>query len=265
MTEILSNFALQLLFTVGIVVLFGLLIAFSRRTFCRLLGRAGPIVLLITGIVGTPVHELSHAAMCLLFGHHIDEIKLFTFRGDGTLGYVRHSYNPRNLYHRIGGFFIGVAPILGGSAVLLLLMRLMVPQAFFAAADMLSAPLSGAPVLDYLSRFFGVLGAVFAWQNFANPLWWLFLLPALMIAGHMEISASDLRSGISGFSFIAISLLVIDALLFLLSPSLLTGLTDLCLGISAFAVGFLAISGVFSLLLIALAALIRLITKPLRG
>lgn len=262
--EILSNFALQLLFTVGVVVVFGLPIALCRRAFCRIVGRAGPGILLATGIVGTPVHELSHAAMCLLFGHRIDEIKLFTLHGDGTLGYVKHSYNTRNLYHRIGNFFIGVSPILGGSAVLLLLFRLMLPEAFSVAASALTAPVSSMLAGAYLSRFFGILGAVFSAEHLANPMWWLFLLLALMIAGHMEISTADLRSGISGFSFIAVLLLALDAILYVVSPAVLTSLTNLCLGFSTVMVGFLAVSGVFSLLLVLVAGLIRLITNPLR-
>ena len=263
--EILSNFALQILLTVGVVVVFGLLIALARRAFCRTVGPAGPKILLATGIVGTPIHELSHAVMCLLFGHHIDEIKLFTLHNDGTLGYVRHSYNPRNLYHRVGCFFIGIAPILGGSAVILLLLRLLAPAAFANMAGALSLPFSGEPLSDYFFRFFNVLGAVFAPANFVDWKWWVFLLLALMIAGHMEISTADLRSGISGFSFIAVLLLITDAILHFISPALLTGLTDLCLGISAATVGFLAISGVFSLLLVLTAGIIRLVSRPFHG
>lgn len=264
--EILSNFGYQLLFTVGIVVIFGLLIALSRRAFCRIVGSAGPKILFATGIVGTPVHELSHAAMCLLFGHKINEIKLFSLRGDGTLGYVTHSYNPRNLYHRVGCFFIGIAPILGGSAVLLLLLRLMLPEAFVAATVSLGTASSADGLfLDYITRFSGVLGAVFSTANIPNPLWWLFLLLALMVAGHMEISTADLREGVSGFAIIAVLLLALDALLFCFSPASLTALTDFCIGISALAVGFLAVSGVFSLLLVIVAGLIRLIRIPLGG
>lgn len=263
--EILSNFALQLLLTVGVVIVFGLLIALCRRAFCRIVGPSGPVILLITGIVSTPVHELSHAVMCLLFGHRIDEIKLFTLRGDGTLGYVKHSYNPRNLYHRIGNFFIGIAPIIGGSAVLLLLFRLMLPEAFLVAAKTLTAPVGNSPIAEYFSRFFGIFGALFSPEYISDPMWWLFLLLALMIAGHMEISTADLRSGISGFSFIAILLLAFDALLYFFSPALLTGLTDFAVSASAVTVGFLAVSGVFSLLLVLVAGLIRLIMIPLRG
>lgn len=257
--EILTNLAIQLLLTVGILVAFGLLIALSRRLFCRITGRAGPRILLATGIVGTPVHELSHAVMCLLFGHRITEMRLFSFSGDGALGYVSHSYDPHNLYHRIGCFFIGIAPILGGSAVLLLLLSLLVPQGFSEVSALLLSPRGEGVLADYFSRFFGVLAAVLSPRHANEIGWWIFLLLALMIAGHMEISAADIRSGTEGFWFLAVLLLSLDTVLFFVDPEALTALTDLCTAASAFIVGFLALSGVFSLLLILLALLVRFV------
>ena len=93
--EILTNFLLQLACTVGVIAVFGLLIAWCTKLFCRMVGVAGPKILLLTGVVGTPIHELGHALMCLVFGHKIVEMKLFQpNNAEGTLGYVNHSYNP---------------------------------------------------------------------------------------------------------------------------------------------------------------------------
>ena len=91
MGEIFSAFLMQFVFTVGIIVLFGLIIAMLNKIFYRNLAGFGMLPCYLTGFIGTPIHELSHALFCIIFGHRIHEIKLFQIGGDGTLGYVNHS------------------------------------------------------------------------------------------------------------------------------------------------------------------------------
>lgn len=67
--------------------------------------------------LGTAIHELGHALFALIFGHRIVSISLFSPNmKNGNLGYVDHSYNPESTYQNIGNFFIGIGPILLGSA-----------------------------------------------------------------------------------------------------------------------------------------------------
>ena len=75
-----------------------------------------------TGWLGTPIHELSHVALCILFRHRIDEVALFEpDEKSGRLGYVRHSYRSKSWFEELGNPFIAIAPLIGGSLVLLVL------------------------------------------------------------------------------------------------------------------------------------------------
>ena len=97
---ILTNTLEQLLSFVGIVYLVGFIISILNRAFYSLVGNTRATVY-ATGFIGTPIHEISHALMCILFGHRIVEMKLFQIDSDdGTLGYVKHTSNPRNIYQQ---------------------------------------------------------------------------------------------------------------------------------------------------------------------
>ncbi|KFI12033.1 hypothetical protein F0223_23740 [Vibrio coralliilyticus] len=61
------------------------------------------------GLVGTPIHELSHLVMALCFGHRITAVKLFSW---STPAYVCHSYNRLSTIQVAGNFFIAMAPFL---------------------------------------------------------------------------------------------------------------------------------------------------------
>ena len=104
-------------FLLAIVALIhnGMSAAFSTSIFTHRLSR---IVFKLTTIIGTPIHELSHAIACVLFGHKITGIKLLDLSfSNTTLGYVNHSWNTRSVYQSIGCFFIAIAPLFTASAI----------------------------------------------------------------------------------------------------------------------------------------------------
>ena len=107
LTIIWSHFSLFLML---IMVLFLL----QRGVFKLSANMLGGRAIYISAWLGTPIHELSHALFCILFGHKVKRIVLFNPDMQGTLGYVTHAYNNRNLWHIMGNFFIGIAPLLGG-------------------------------------------------------------------------------------------------------------------------------------------------------
>ena len=259
--DILTNFLSQILFTVGVVVLFGFLIGLCRRGFCAIVGRGGPKILLITGIIGTPIHELSHALMCLLFGHRIEEIKLYDPDAeDGTLGYVNHSYNERNLYHQIGNFFIGIAPVLCGSGVLLLLMFFMTPDIHANVIGEFELA-SGFSVSIFLESWLNIIKYVFDFDNMSSGIWWLFIVLAISISSHMELSGADIKGSIKGFSFLAVLLLLVDVILYFVSIDALETVTSAMMSFSLSLATFLALSLIFLLAMIVIALIIKGIGK----
>ena len=101
---------------------------------CTLMGRRAYLCLF--GWLGTTVHELGHAVMCLIFRHRIDKMKLFTLNPEARYdGYVNHSYNPLSIYQFAGNFFIGIGPILFGSLIIYFSAYQLIPETFKVPFD----------------------------------------------------------------------------------------------------------------------------------
>ena len=73
----LANLFVQIVFTAGVVGLCGMFISFCNQCFYDCLGDTAFFIVKISGFLGTPVHELSHALMCLIFGHRITDMKIY--------------------------------------------------------------------------------------------------------------------------------------------------------------------------------------------
>lgn len=87
----------------------------NARTEAILLSGTNSVIRFLFSFIGTPLHELSHAFMCLVFGHKITDMRLLILDPNSNVaGYVSHTYNKNNFYQNLGNFFIGIAPILGG-------------------------------------------------------------------------------------------------------------------------------------------------------
>lgn len=99
-----------------LVIVFAVIIRLMERILIHCFGAR---LVLATGWLGTPVHEISHAVCHFLFGHKIVSIKLFSpDLSTGTLGCVNYTYSPANAFHQVGRFVSGVAPLFGGIAVI---------------------------------------------------------------------------------------------------------------------------------------------------
>ena len=250
-----------MLFTVGLVIAAGLLLWLLNRAFYKLCGSKARKICIFTGAIGTPIHEIGHAFFCLIFGHKILEIKLFQPNStDGTLGFVRHSFNKRNVYHQIGRFFIGTGPILLGSAV-------MIGLSFLFAREMTRDMFGTVNLLQSIdaSNFFSALwqtmGAIFllffSLSSIANPWWWIFIILALFITLHMSLSPADIKGGLWGLLAIAIIMFIVNLTVGLISLNALESMTNGILSVSLYIIYFLIIGVFFAVILVLIAGVSR--------
>lgn len=161
--------------------------------------------------LGTMIHELGHALFAVLFGHKVTTLRLFDpDPSTGTLGYVHHSYNPRNLYHQIGNFFIGIGPIILGSVAVYFFSELLLAGQLFTSLEELNLTTTSLTSLrsawsllkDVVVNGLGVVRALLVSANFANWKFYLFLYLALSIGGHLKLSRSDLEGAAVGFGYL---------------------------------------------------------------
>ena len=223
---ILSNFLIQFFVVLGLIVLFSFILYLLNVYFYERAGRFGYVMQYVTGVIGTPIHELSHALVAIMFGHKVDEMKLFTMDDDGCLGYVVHSYNPSNFYHRIGNFFIGVAPIFGGALAIYLIILFGLPNInneiveAYKILDSITYDISSVDFyLNVLELCWKTFIALFNFNYITDWKWWLFIVLILFIAKHMMISKADMEGSIGGLIFLAAFFLIANIILWLFSAN----------------------------------------------
>ena len=250
-STILTNVLLQLISFVGFVYLFGFIISIINKLFYNVTGNSRAAVY-STAFIGTPIHELSHALMCIVFGHKITEIKLFQINSDdGTLGYVKHSSNPRNIYHQIGQYFIGVAPIFVGSFVLYFAMKYFLLDTYYDVNSLfIKLNSAGGGALGWV----GHIGDAFVFliksilgNAFQSLYGWLFILISMCIALHMNLSTADIKSSVAALPLLAIILAAVNLILGFVSTS----------AYSAF-IGFMNSAGIFVGLMLLLSLILSL-------
>lgn len=254
MGQLFIDFLAQVLFTVGVIFLCGLIISLCNRIFYANFGSHAMMVGYVTGFLGTPVHELSHALFCVIFRHKILKVKLFQIGEDGTLGYVSHSYNPRSLYQQIGNFFIGIAPIVVISCILYVAAYFLLPSftetlfTVFADSASLDASAVWGGLWLALKTFFGLITT---WQ------WWVFLLIGLLLCLHMTLSLQDIKGALHGLVFLLLILLAVDFVLFFVGGTLLSDFTEIMISIGYYLVCIFALAIFLSLIEVAVSFLFR--------
>lgn len=201
----LKTSILELISFAGPLLVIGLILGIMERRANRYFFAAfGYKGILATAWLGTPIHELGHALMCLIFGHKITDMKLLMInRTDGTLGYVSHSYNRRSIYQSVGNFFIGIAPIISGIGVLFLCLYFLLPNSFTVFDVYLKTSLlSKSSELTFIKGFVGtslvLIQSLFTLSNLLNLNFWIFLLIAISVSSHMALSWADIKGATHG-------------------------------------------------------------------
>lgn len=230
--DILLSFCIQIASTVGAIILFGFLIALCNKGFYANFGSKQMTVCYVTGCIGTPIHECAHALFCLIFAHKITKIKLFQINSDdGTLGYVQHTYNSKNVYQNVGNFFIGVAPVTVISALLYLLAYLILPATLSDLLLLAKNSVSAQSLGDFLGTTGLILYTFFAaattWQ------WWVFVAIGMFLAPHMTLSGADIKGAFSGLFVLLVVVFAVDIILGIIGSGVLQSFTGVIFSVGA--------------------------------
>lgn len=222
--EILSYLGRVFLVTIlQLLVLFGPLLLLAavmhqissriEKTSIRLMGTRG--YLYGFAWLGTSVHELGHAIFAIIFGHRITKMKLFSPDPEtGRLGYVNHTYNPDNIWHLIGNFFIGFGPIIFGSIMLYVVSYILFD---FKIQDVSQFQIIPESVTDWSAigmlmqdLWLGFTAYTHEVLHGSTAAWWkipILIYVLFAVGSAVSLSRADLASGISGLIYF-ISLLL---------------------------------------------------------
>jgi hypothetical protein len=203
------------------VFIFGLLIHFisliTFRSIERAFGHGGTY---IVAWLGTPVHELGHALFCVIFMHKIVEIKFFKPDPlNGTLGYVSHQWNRSNPWQVLGNLFIGIGPVILGSAVLFAIFYFLIPDsslAWVSTSAEVGAIDNSCLMVGYLevirASAFTMVKLIFTVPNLVAWRFWVFIYLAICVASNIRLSLSDIKGSLSGLGCLVLLFLLINFL-----------------------------------------------------
>lgn len=196
-------------FTLGAVVFCGFCVYLCSRLFAKLMGHRSVKIFDLTAVIGTPVHELGHAIMCLLFGHKIKRIQLWSPHAEnGVYGYVEHSYNRKNPWATFGNLFISVGPIFSGLGVVALSLWLCFPNQWAEYLAFSRALVNGQELSAALSGALSLLGS---FPHAFLACWWkslLGLLVMLAVSLHVTLSWQDIKSALSALQIYLLAILI---------------------------------------------------------
>lgn len=258
--SVLKRSATAFLCTLGILMVFGFVIdQLEAITHTYLMSVFGWGAIVFTGLIGTPIHEIGHWLGCKLFGFKVMEVSLFrplASRNDGILGYVSYSYDRSSLWHQLGCFITGIAPLLFGGVVIILVLRFLMPEVY----QRISNRVESASKNSGIKKGFSVFWAAFSgfWIGLFSLRKWgilrgiICLYIVLSVSMHMSLSRQDLVGASTGFLVV----LGIYLIYGLISSALNTDYKKNCIRTASILSSFLSIGLFFCLVMLAIAMLI---------
>lgn len=194
--------------TVGIFLIFGLLFKLLSSEIQKL---EIDLFGLFSYIIIYPfviIHELSHLIMAIIFTNRITEVKLLNFSNDNTLGYVSFSkvnsnFKIRNLYQNIGDFYVGLAPIIIGSGLFLIISKF-INNDLFNSIIKLSE--KNETIFDLLASFKNVNNLHYIFNfNFILVILIIFSISSLFL-----LSKSDWEGCLQGIPYLVMTMFVVN-------------------------------------------------------
>ena len=183
--------------------------------------------LVITGLIGTVVHEFSHMLFCLIFRHEIVEFSLFRpykSRFDGVMGYVNHSCDRSSPYQMVGNFFIGIAPIIVGTGCMILFMSILLPEEFKATYQTFNQNMAymsninsiGDSLNIYINIVIAIIHNLNPFIGHSWPRYIVFIYIMYSITSHMDLSKEDIINSRAGLLVFIILTYLINLILIVL-------------------------------------------------
>lgn len=217
----------------------------EKLIICNLGWKAHAVI----SFFGVPIHEISHLLMSLIFRHKIINFSIYRpFKGqtDGIYGYVHYGYKTKSIYQNIGVFFASIAPMLGGTGVILILMKLLLPKTFSSLIFDVTYDNLFSVLISNIKNLLLLKDGVFFFI--------VFTVFSCMISMHIHISTVDLKNCFRGLFFLEFAIIFLSIMIKLLNVNF-----DF-MKISSILIFLLIIGFIFSLLSMLL-SLITLIKK----
>ena len=234
MGTFLSCFLHVLLLTCAPTLAFALALFFCRALFVYLVGEDRRRLLLVALAPSTPLRELGHAFFAVLFCHRVTDARFLDLHSpDGEIGYVEHSYNPRNPVAILGNFFYILGPLVVGLFAVYTVFWLCFGHVMVDFRAALAAIAEeGGGFAAYLGATLTLPAARFR-ADVAIPLKILGFVLLLFLCMGLFVSFSDLVDALSGFALFALLAAVFAAVLSLFDARLRGAVLG---GLRAFAV-----------------------------